>query len=68
MTSASDSHFDELEGLARSTFETADEAAAWLRRPHPMLDGKSPLECAATSLGAQRVKDVLVAIKHGGVV
>jgi hypothetical protein len=30
--------------------------------------GESPLEAAATSYGAQRVREILVAIRHGGVV
>lgn len=58
----------ELDDLAKGTFESPEEAAAWLRRSHPMLDGESPLECAKSGYGAQRVKDILVAIKYGGVV
>ena len=58
----------ELGQMAADTFETEDEASAWLRRPHPMLDGDSPLELAKTSFGAQRVKDILIAIRYGGVV
>ena len=57
----------ELDGLAKQTFETSEEAACWMRQPHPMLDGESPLECAKSGFGAQRVKDILVAIKHGAV-
>lgn len=58
----------ELGQMAADTFETEDDASAWLRRPHPMLDGDSPLELAKTSFGAQRVKDILIAIRYGGVV
>ena len=58
----------ELDSLAEDTFETPEEAGAWLRRPHPMLDGESPIECAKSAFGAQRVKDILVATKYGGVV
>lgn len=58
----------ELGQMAADTFETEDEASAWLRRPHPMLEGDSPLELAKTSFGAQRVKDILIAIRYGGVV
>ena len=58
----------ELDALAKETFETPKEAAGWMRQPHPMLDGESPLECAKSGFGAQRVKDILVAIKYGGVV
>ena len=58
----------ELDSLAKETFETPQEAAGWMRQPHPMLDGESPLQCAKSGFGAQRVKDILVAIKYGGVV
>lgn len=58
----------ELGQMAADTFETEDEASAWLRRPHPMLEGDSPLAAAKTSFGAQRVKDLLIAVRWGGVV
>ncbi len=58
----------ELDAMARDTFETKEEAAAWLRQPHPMLEGEMPLECAKSGFGAQRVKDMLTAVKYGGVV
>ncbi len=58
----------ELDSLAKETFETEDEAARWLRRPHPMLSGETPLECAKSSYGAERVRDILLAIKYGNVV
>jgi putative toxin-antitoxin system antitoxin component (TIGR02293 family) len=58
----------ELDEMASDTFETEEDAANWLRRPHPMLDGESPLAATKTSFGAQRAKDILVAVKYGGVV
>jgi putative toxin-antitoxin system antitoxin component (TIGR02293 family) len=58
----------ELDEMASDTFASDEEAANWLRRPHPMLDGESPLQATKTSFGAQRAKDILVAIKYGGVV
>ena len=58
----------ELDGMAAETFVTEAQASAWLRRPHPMLDGETPLAAAKTSFGTQRVKDILLAIKYGGVV
>lgn len=58
----------ELEEMANDTFESEEAAHGWLRRPHPMLDGESPLESAKSSYGARRVRDILVAIRHGGVV
>ena len=58
----------ELDEMASDTFESEEDAANWLRRPHPMLDGESPLAATKTSFGAQRAKDILVAVKYGGVV
>lgn len=58
----------ELDRMAADTFESEAESARWLRRPHPMLDGETPLAAAKTSFGAQQVKDILVAVKYGGVV
>lgn len=59
--------FLELDGMAAETFATEAEASAWLRRSHPMLDGEAPLAAAQTSFGGQRVKDILLAVKYGGV-
>ncbi len=58
----------ELDNLVKETFKNQDEGAAWLRRPHQMLEGETPLNCMRSSVGAQRVKDILVSIKYGGVV
>lgn len=58
----------ELDEMASDTFESEDDAANWLRKPHPLLDGESPLQAAKTSFGAQSAKDILVAVKYGGVV
>jgi len=57
----------ELDTLAKDTFETEDEAAGWLLEPHPMLGGQRPVECAKSSFGTECVKDILTAIKYGGV-
>jgi len=58
----------ELEHLACEVFETENAAHQWLKAPHPGLDGESPLQAAGTSFGAQRVREILVAIQFGGVV
>jgi uncharacterized protein (DUF2384 family) len=50
------------------TFETREDAVLWLRKPHPLLDGKPPLQVGRTYEGAQRVKSILIAIKYGGAV
>lgn len=57
----------ELERMAAETFETKGDAAQWLRRPHPMLDGEVPLQIAQVPAGVERVKAILAAIKYGGV-
>lgn len=56
----------ELDEIAAGTFDSEEAALGWLRRAHPLLDGETPLQAASTSFGAQRVKDILVAIKYGG--
>lgn len=57
-----------LDQMAVDTFESEQEASRWLRKPHPMLEGETPLEAAKTSFGAERAKDILLTIKYGGVV
>lgn len=58
----------ELREMADDTFASHDEAGEWMSKPHPLLDGMSPLEFAKSSYGGQRVKDILLAIKYGGAV
>lgn len=56
----------ELQSLAEETFETSEAASAWMRRGHEMLEGETPLEWAKSGYGAQRVRELLVALKYGG--
>jgi uncharacterized protein (DUF2384 family) len=58
----------DLHAMARDTFATQADADGWLREKHPMLEDLSPLEVAQTQAGAQRVAEMLTAIKWGGVV
>lgn len=58
----------ELQYQAEETFESPAAASAWLRRGHEMLEGETPLEWATSWYGTQRVKELLVALKYGGVV
>jgi uncharacterized protein (DUF2384 family) len=51
--------------LACSVLE-GEDAQRWFDRYHPLL-GASPVEAAQTVSGAARVRELLVAIKHGGV-
>ncbi len=57
---------EDIANLAAGVFAT--EAESWMVRPHPMLDGETPLAAAKTPLGAQRAKNILLSIKYGGVV
>lgn len=58
----------ELQCLAEDTFESLDTASAWMRCAHPMLDGEAPLDRARSAYGAESVKEILAALKYGGVV
>jgi len=58
----------EVERMAEDTFGSNEVAGCWLRKHHPLLDEKTPLQAAQTEAGAERVKSILVAIKYGGVV
>ena len=58
----------ELTSLAEDTFESPEVATEWLRRAHPMLNGETPLELAKSGYGAERVKEILIALKYGGAV
>lgn len=58
----------ELEVLACEVFGAPEGAASWLRKSHPLLDDLPPLEVATSHDGFQRVEDLLLNIKFGGVV
>jgi predicted phosphodiesterase len=51
--------------LATQVFDAA--AQAWLDKPHELLDGQTPTAFAAAG-GSERVRSMLIAIQHGGVV
>lgn len=42
-----------------------NQARAWLRMRHPMLEGFAPLDCVSTSFGSQRAKELLWAVRCG---
>lgn len=54
--------------MAADTFETSEEAAHWLRKPHPLLNEQTPLQFAQTEVGVHYVRSILIAIKYGGVI
>lgn len=44
------------------------EGPMWMAKPHDLLNGKSPKECASNEAGCSRVRQLLNSIKYGGVV
>jgi uncharacterized protein (DUF2384 family) len=54
--------------MLRETFATPTDARHWWRSPHPVLGGAAPSAAARTASGAERVREVLVALRYGGVV
>ncbi|RUR71083.1 DUF2384 domain-containing protein [Variovorax guangxiensis] len=61
----SESLSQDLLDLAAQAFGEA--AQAWLNRPHELLDGQTPAAFAAKG-GLEKVRRMLIAIQHGGVV
>lgn len=57
-----------IEQLANEVFVSEAEAWSWLHSPHVMLDDLTPLQVAETPSGAERVHEILVAVKYGGAV
>jgi putative toxin-antitoxin system antitoxin component (TIGR02293 family) len=53
--------------IAAMAFEVwgEEDGRAFLANPHPMLGGETPLEAAATDLGAREVEAILRAIEFG---
>ena len=51
---------------ATEVFGSPAQASTWLTRPHPSLDGETPLRCARTPWGMSKVQSILVALRYGG--
>jgi uncharacterized protein (DUF2384 family) len=58
----------ELARLLRTTFETSSDARRWWRSPHPMLSGVAPVVAVRTAAGVIQLRDMLIALRYGGVV
>ena len=46
-------------------YESRERALAWLRRPHPRLGERTPLELLKTDAGSRIVEELLVQIDEG---
>lgn len=51
--------------LAEHVWGEPETAHRWLRSPHALLAGRSPLAAANTDLGARQVEAILLRIDHG---
>ena len=51
--------------LAEAVWQNAREARIFLNRPHPLLDGETPLNVARTEIGARRIERLLHDAAHG---
>lgn len=54
-----------IQTLAEETFESADRANRWLRRPLTELGGQTPLAVAQTETGARVIETILGKIAWG---
>jgi putative toxin-antitoxin system antitoxin component (TIGR02293 family) len=50
---------------AESVYGSRERALAWLRRPHPRLHDRIPLEMLKTDTGSRIVEELLVQIDEG---
>ena len=50
---------------ATEVFGSPAQASTWLTRPHPSLDGDTPLKRARTPWGMSKVQSILVALRYG---
>ncbi len=50
---------------AEAIYGSRERALAWLRRPHPRLDGRAPLSLLRTDTGSRIVEELLVQIDEG---
>jgi putative toxin-antitoxin system antitoxin component (TIGR02293 family) len=55
----------EIIALAQQALDSGEGARQWLRTPHSMLGGESPLDRMDTVTGMQEVKTMLSHIEHG---
>lgn len=58
----------ELHEMAVDVFGSEASGREWLNKPHPSFGGEPPIKDARSSYGADKVKEVLTAIKYGGAV
>ncbi|MFZ0662312.1 MAG: antitoxin Xre/MbcA/ParS toxin-binding domain-containing protein [Acidobacteriaceae bacterium] len=50
---------------AEAIYGSRERALAWLRRPHPRLEGRVPLSLLKTDTGSRMVEELLIQIDEG---
>jgi putative toxin-antitoxin system antitoxin component (TIGR02293 family) len=50
---------------AQYVWDSDDDARAFLHTPHPLLQGRTPLDVSLTELGARRVEELLWQLYYG---
>jgi putative toxin-antitoxin system antitoxin component (TIGR02293 family) len=50
---------------AEAVYGSRERALGWLRRPHPRLDGRSPISVIKTDTGSRIVEELLTQIDEG---
>lgn len=50
---------------AEYVLDDRELAREFLTRPHPLLNGKTPMEAALTELGARQVEEMLFSVSYG---
>jgi putative toxin-antitoxin system antitoxin component (TIGR02293 family) len=50
---------------AEAVYGNRERALGWLRRPHPRLDGRSPISLVKTDTGSRIVEELLTQIDEG---
>jgi hypothetical protein len=56
---------EEILDLALKVWENPADAEEFLATPHGLLDGQTPLSAAETEAGAERVREILLALEYG---
>ena len=51
--------------LTESVYGSRERALAWLRKPHPRLDERTPLSLLKTDAGSRIVEELLIQIDEG---
>lgn len=54
----------QLQVFAADVFDSVDAARNWLNNPHPLLEGKTPIDCTNNELGMQNVLGLLAGHKR----